>query len=72
MLSKISFFETVMPWGEGVLPYKRLMEMCSWMRSHFHDWIDYSGVVFLIEFLVKNGVVHFRIFRGKTVLHIYG
>ena len=25
MLSKISFFETVMPWGEGVLPYKRLM-----------------------------------------------
>ena len=50
MLSKISFFETVMPWGEGVLPYKRLMEMCSWMRSHFHNWIDYSGVVFLIEF----------------------
>ena len=46
--------------------------MCSWMRSHFHDWIDYSGVVFLIEFLVKNGVVHFWIFRGKTVLHIYG
>ena len=21
--------------------YKRLMEMCRWMGSHFHDWIDY-------------------------------
>ena len=53
MLSKISLFETVIPWGEGVLPYKRLMGMCRWMRSHFHDWIDYSGVVFLIELLVN-------------------
>ena len=24
------------PWG--VLPYKRLMGMCRWMGSHFHDW----------------------------------
>ena len=24
----------------GVLPYKRLMGMCLWMGSHFHDWID--------------------------------
>ena len=24
----------------GVLPYKRLMGMCRWMGSHFHDWID--------------------------------
>ena len=32
--------------GGGVLPYKRLMGMCRWMGSHFHDWIDYSGVVF--------------------------
>ena len=46
--------------GGGVLPYKRLMGMCRWMGSHFHDWIDY------------NGVAHFRIFGGKTVLHIYG
>ena len=23
--------------GGGVLPYKRLMEMCRWMGSHFHD-----------------------------------
>ena len=28
----------------GVLPYKRLMGMCRWMGSHFHDWIDYNGV----------------------------
>ena len=24
----------------GVLPYKRLMGMCRWMGSPFHDWID--------------------------------
>ena len=29
-----------------VLPYKRLMGMCRWMGSHFHDWIDYNGVAF--------------------------
>ena len=35
--------------------------MCRWMQSHFHDWIDY------------NGVAHFPIFKGKTlVFHIYG
>ena len=25
--------------------------MCRWMRSHFHDWIDYNGVAFSIELL---------------------
>ena len=30
--------------GGGVLPYERLMEMCRWMRSHVHDWIDYNEV----------------------------
>ena len=41
------------PWdpGGGVLPYKRLLEMCCWMGSHFHDWIDYNGVAFLVELL---------------------
>ena len=34
----------------GVLPYKRLIGMCRWMGSHFHDWIDYNGVAFSIEF----------------------
>ena len=43
-----------------LLPYQRLMGMCHWMGSHFHDWNDY------------NGVAHFRFFCGKTILHIYG
>ena len=25
--------------------------MCRLMRSHFHDWTDYNGVVFLVELL---------------------
>ena len=33
--------------GVGVLPSGRLMGMCLWMGSHFHDCIDYYGVVFL-------------------------
>ena len=37
-------------WG-GVLPDKRLMGMCCWMGSHFHDWIDYNGVAFSTELL---------------------
>ena len=32
--------------GGGLLPYKRIMGMCRWMGSHFHDWIDYNGVAF--------------------------
>ena len=35
----------------GVLPYKRLMGMCLWMGSHFHDWIGYNGVTLSIELL---------------------
>ena len=35
--------------SQGVLPYKRLMGMCHWMGSHFHDWIDYNGVAFSTE-----------------------
>ena len=37
--------------GWGVLPYKRLLGMCRWMGSHFHDWIDYNEVTFLVELL---------------------
>ena len=37
--------------GGGGGPYKRLMGMCRWMGSHFHDWIDYNGVAFSIELL---------------------
>ena len=35
----------------GVLPSKRLLGMCRWMGSHFHNWIDYNGVTFLVELL---------------------
>ena len=38
---------------EGVLPSSRLMGMYHWMKSHFHDWIDYVGKFFGI-FGVKN------------------
>ena len=35
----------------GALPSSRLMEMCRWMGSHFHYWIDYNGVAFSLKFL---------------------
>ena len=35
----------------GILSYKRLMWMCRWMASHFHDWIDCDGVAFSINLL---------------------
>ena len=54
----------------GVLPYKRLMVMCRWMGSHFHDWIDYHGVAFSIEFLEWGRT--FSDFWGETVLHLNG
>ena len=34
------------PGGGGGLPSGRLMGMCRWMRSHFHDWTNYYGVHF--------------------------
>ena len=37
--------------GVGVLPYMRLIGMCRWMESHFHDWSDYNGVAFSIDLL---------------------
>ena len=37
--------------GGGVLPGKRLLGMCRWMGSHFHNWTDYNGVTFLVELL---------------------
>ena len=35
-------------WGAGILPFKRLMGMCRWIGSHFHNWIDYNGIAFSI------------------------
>ena len=56
---------------QGVrLPYKRLVRMCRWMGSHFHDWSDYNGVAFSTELLELGGT--FSDFWCKTVLHIYG
>ena len=44
--------------GGAALPYNRLMGMCRWMGSHFHNWIDYNGVA---HFLIL-GVRQFFIF----------
>ena len=46
----------------GLLPSNRLMGMCRWMGSHFHDWIDYNGVAFSIELLEWGRI--FSGFRG--------
>ena len=55
--------------GAGkVLPYKRLMGMCHWMGSHFHDWFDYNGVAFSLE--LQEWGCTFLDFWGKKVLHI--
>ena len=35
----------------GVFLSKRLMGMCCWIGSHFHNWTDYNGVTFLVELL---------------------
>ena len=56
-------------WG-GVLPYKRLLGMCRWMGSHFHDWMDYHGVTFSRELLEWDRAI--SDFLGNTVLHVYG
>ena len=56
--------------GGGGLPYNRLMGMCRWMGSHFHDWNDHNGVAFSIESL-EWGRTFFD-FRGKTGLYNYG
>ena len=68
--SVLQFYMTCIHPGEGggVLPYRRLMGMCRWMGSHFHDWSEYNGVAFSIE-LLEWGRTFFY-FWGKTVLHI--
>ena len=37
--------------GGVVLSYKRLLGICRWTGSQFHDWSDYNGVAFSIELL---------------------
>ena len=33
--------------GGRILPSNRLMGMCRWIWSHFHEWVDCYGVAFL-------------------------
>ena len=42
-------FQTLTPLLEKDTPYKRLIGMCRWMGSHFHEWSDYNGVAFSID-----------------------
>ena len=37
------------PGGKRVLAGERLMKICQWMGSHFHNRSDYNGVAFSIE-----------------------
>ena len=50
---KTTMFETLKfkknKWSRGVFPRKRLLGMCRWMGSHFHNKADYNGVTFLVE-----------------------
>ena len=48
----------------GVLPSKRPLGMCRRMGSHFHNWIDYNGVTFLVELLGRK----FSGFWDKKIL----
>ena len=52
--------------GGGALPRNRLLGMCRWVGSHFHDWIDYNGVAFSIELLGWGRI--FSGFRFKNIL----
>ena len=42
-----------------------LIGMCHWMGSDFHDWIDYNGAVFALEFY--NGIAHFWDLRDQKI-----
>ena len=50
----------------GLLPCNRLMGICRWMGSHFHDWIDYNGVAFSIKLLEWGRI--FSDLGGKNIL----
>lgn len=42
--------------GGMVLPSNRPMGMCCWMRSHFHNWIDYYGDFFNIVIRMRSHI----------------
>ena len=41
--------------------------MCRWMGSHFHNWTDYHGVAFSIEFVEWGGM-----FSGRYKTQVTG
>ena len=49
VILKRSYFFSRMP--GGVFPYNRLMGMCRWLESHFHNWSDCNGVASSIELI---------------------
>ena len=56
--------------GGGVLPSNRLMGMCRWIWSHFHDWIDYNGVALSTE-LLEWGLIFSGFWGGGGVVRIF-
>ena len=66
------------PGGRGVPLYTRVIGMCCWMGSHFHDRIDYNGVTFsiaLVEWgctliLLIFGVREFKIYVWQTYQNV--
>ena len=55
--------------GGGVLPSSRVMGMCRWVGSHFHDWIDYYGVAFFVRVTRMRSFI-FRIFGVGKFRHV--
>ena len=55
--------------GEGVLPSSRVMGMCRWMGSHFHDWIDYYGVAFFVRVTIIGSFI-FRILEVRKFRYV--
>ena len=49
-MDKLRFIDCITGGGR-LLPSKRLLGMCRWMGSHFHNRTDYNGVTFLVELL---------------------
>ena len=54
---------------EGVLPSSRVMGMCRWMGSHFHDWIDYYGVAFFVRVTIIGSFI-FRILEVRKFRYV--
>ena len=55
--------------GGGVLPSSRVMGMCRWMGSHFHDWIDYYGVAFFVRVTIIGSFI-FRILEVRKFRYV--